>query len=319
MAPDAATGNTSYFGIALTRFYDVAQRTGYLDLSTRQNYLNVAKDKASWIVTNCTDSNPNGFTGGYEGWDQNPICWKSTEHNIDAWVFAQNLLQLTGDPTWGLMADRAQRFVQSMYHDVNPQWGYYYTGTLSDGITPNTSPIPTDAQAWTTLARSEGLEIDTNEKAGKAMQWIQDNLKDGSHIPPSPLQGIKFSDTGTHIQSEVTASAAFAEIWLKKDVAQAESLLQLLDWIRVNAPPDFDGIANGIGIVATPGLEGASTGYVSEDGLYTFYYKLLHVASSSWTGLTCLYQREGHPWANPLMPIPELSTVHWFTVDASGD
>jgi hypothetical protein len=77
----------------------------------------------------------------------------------------------------------------------------------------------------------------------------------------------------------------------------ANSLLNCLDWVRVNAAPPYDGIADGNGIVATPCPETAYTGY--QDG---WYYKLLHVASSVWTGLAAMVC-QGDMTANPLMPL----------------
>jgi hypothetical protein len=303
MAADASTGNIAYFGIALTRFYRVAEQAGYLDSTGRQVYLDEARGKAQWIVNNCTDAHPIGFTGGYKGWTQIPFTWKSTEHNLDAWVLAQNLYSLTAEPAWYSMAQRAAGLVQAMYVPVDELHGYYRTGTLEDGITPNPSPIPADAQAWTALARSNGVEIDTDERAEKAMQWLFDNLQDGSESVAPPRLGVKFSDVGKNMQSEVTASAALALDYLQKDVGTAGELLDLLEWIRVNASPDYDGIIHGIGVAATPGLEGAWTGYGDD----AWYYKLLHVASTSWDGMAGLYRDESNPWANPLAPISGLT------------
>jgi hypothetical protein len=299
IAPDASTGNTSYFGIALTRFYDVAQRTGYLDAATRQHYLDVAEAKGRWIVANCTDSQANGFTGGYSGWEQAPISWKSTEHNIDAWVFAQNLYSLTGERDWRLMADRAGRLVQSMYVNLDALRGSYATGTLADGVTPNLSPVPADAQAWTALARWGGIRIDSDLRARKAMRSLEENLRDGSETLLLPADGVKFSNVGKNMQSEVTASAALAEYWLIRDLGAAREMLGVLNWVRVQAAPHFDGIQDGIGLAATPGLEGAWTGY----GPDAWYYNLTHVASSSWAGLAYLDAYQGDLWSNPLRPI----------------
>ncbi len=298
MAPDAAVGNICYFGIALTRFFDVCERIGHLDCETRKGYLDVAVEKANWILDNCTDASPCGFTGGYGDWAQTPFTWKSTEHNIDAWAFARNLFHLTGDPKWERMAERAQCLVQSMYVDVDEVRGYYRTGTLADGVTPNPSPIPADAQAWTALARWDGLRIDTDERAEKAMRWLLENLADGCESGGLAGHGVKFSDVGKNMQCEVTASSAFALLWLDMEVAEADRLLALLNCVRLSAAPDYDGIEDGIGLVATPCPEGAWTGYGSD----AWYYKLLHVASSVWAGLACLYVQEGSIWANPFRP-----------------
>jgi len=302
MAPDAATGNIAWFGIALTRFCWVAQRTGCLDQDTIAHYLGTAKKKANWILTHCKDDRCcGGFTGGYEGWGQSKIEWKSTEHNIDVFVLAQNLYALNGDPKWAEMAKHAQDFVQCMYVPVDGQCGYYMTGTMNDGCTPNPSPIPADAQAWTALARCGRIKIDTDERAKHAMQWLMENLKDRCECDflILPCDGIKFSDAGKNFQSEVTAGAAMALRHIDVDGCCCEDrncLLTCLDWVRVNAAPPYDGIEDASGIVATPCPEGANTGYGS------WYYRLLHVASSVWTGLAAMVC-QGDVTANPLLPL----------------
>jgi hypothetical protein len=300
MAPDAGTGNIAWFGIALTRFCWVAEKTSCLDPPTIEYYLEIAKEKANWILDHCKDDKCcGGFTGGYGGWQQIPFGWKSTEHNIDVYVFGQNLYELDHDAKWAEMAKHAQDFVKCMYVPVDGQCGYYLTGTLDHGCIPNSSPIPADAQAWTALARCDDIKIDTDERAEHAMQWLLENLKDGCEcgIVPLPSDGVKFSDKGRNMQCEVTASAASALAWLDAEPAQAQAFLELLDWIRRNEAPGYDGIPDGNGIVATPCPEGAYTGYGN-----AWYYKLLHVASSTWTGLATLVCR-GDKAANPLMPL----------------
>lgn len=310
MDPDAGTGNIAFFGIALARFYHAA--AGYLPPAERQTYLDTAVVKGDWILDHCTDSHPYGFTGGYGGWAQTPLTWKSTEHNIDVWTLGRNLYYLTGETKWKDMADRAAAFVQSMYVNVNDCTGYYHVGSLVDGVTPNDSPIAADAQAWTALARWGDVRIDTDERAKKAMHWLLQNLKDGCECDGLPSDGIKFSDIGKNVQCEMTASAAFALLWLGEGLpgcssdfaGEADALLELLDWIRLNAAPDYDGVPDGIGIVATPCLEGAWTGFGD-----AWFYKLLHCASSDWFGSACVYAHEGDSMANPLRPIPEPTTL----------
>jgi len=285
MDPNVGVGNMAWFGIALTRFYSVGKRSDCF--VTIQQYLEVAEEKAQWILDHCKDERcEGGFTGGYKDWGQTPITWKSTEHNIDVYVFARALFELTGKVKWQEMAKHAQDFVKSMYVEVDPQRGYYWTGTLDDGCTPNESPIPTDAQTWATLAR-----IDSKARAEKVMQWVWDNLL--VNCCPEICTGAKFSDVGTNVQTEATAGGAMAFLRIGR-AADATPLFTCLDWIRRNAAPPNDGIEDGLGLVATPAPEGAWTGYGD-----AWYYKLLHVASSGWTGLACLY-KQGHKFANPL-------------------
>jgi hypothetical protein len=302
MDPAAGTGNIAWFGIALTRFCWVAQKTGFLDANTITHYFETAKKKANWILEHCKSSHCLcGFTGGYQGWGQTRITWKGTEHNIGVFVLGRNLYHLDGDPKWEQMAEEAACFVRHMYVDLDGQCGYYMTGTLDDGCTPKPSPIPADAQAWTALARCGHIKIDTDERAKHAMQWLMENLKDRCECDfmPLPCDGIKFSDKGKNFQSEVTAGAAMALRHIDVDGCCCEDgncLLNCLDWVRRNASPPYDGIEDGNGIVATPCPEGAYTGYGS------WYYRLLHVASSAWTGLAAMVC-QGDPTANPLMPL----------------
>jgi hypothetical protein len=318
MDPSVGVGNMAYFGIALTRFYDVANtydvaaENNYAGAPARDDYLQIAEATADWILAHTWDGEgPGGFTGGYDGWNKPPLeqiafTWKSTEHNIDIFTLAMNLLYLRPHLKWFRMAEHAANFVRAIYVEVDDSTGYYLTGTLDDGITPNPSPIPTDAQAWTALARIRMVhadieEIDTEDRARKAMRWLMANLKEGCACESTLAEGVKFSDVGKGMQSEVTASAALALLWVGEDTPQAEDFLELLDWVRVN-PPLTDGVVND-GVAATPCISCAWTGY----GPYAWYYPLQHVASSAWSGFACLYHREGDAQANPLVPVPEPS------------
>lgn len=310
MAPDVSVGNLAYFGIALTRFfavaatYDVDVEDNYVGAPSSDTYLNRAEHVANWIIAHTMDTDgPGGFTGGYSGWnapplEQVPFTWKSTEHNLDAYVLARNLYSLRGDAKWRDMADHASAFVQAMYVELGEATGYYVTGTATDGITLNPSPIPADAQAWTALARNGYSAVDSVERAQYAMQWLLANLKEGCACDVTPDVGVRFSDIGTGMQSEVTASTALALLWLGQETQQADDFLALLEWLQANPPLSGDGVTDH-GIAATPCSAGASTGY----GVDAWYYPLQHGASSVWSGFACMV-REGDTQANPLAPLP---------------
>jgi len=298
MDPDSGVGNIAYFGIALTRFYhvantyDVAVENNYPGAPTRDTYLDVAEAKADWILDHTWDDRgPGGFSGGYGGWGQTPFRWKSTEHNIDVYVLARNLSALRGDVKWLDMAEHAASLVKAMFDE---SCSCYRTGTLDDGVTLNLSPIPADAQAWTALARNGTIEIDSGERAQRAMQWLLTNLKEGCPCDFTPYEGVKFSDLGKGVQSEVTASAALALLWRSQQTEEASDFLAFLDWLRLN-PPLPDDVAS-IAVAATACSNGAFTGWPS------WYYPLQHVASSVWSGSACLYHG-GDARANPLMPL----------------
>jgi hypothetical protein len=75
--------------------------------------------------------------------------YKSTEHNIDAYAVFKQLYTLTGNVSYGAAAASALEFIQSMY---NAEGGYFYTGTLEDGVTPNKENLVLDAQVWSLLS-----------------------------------------------------------------------------------------------------------------------------------------------------------------------
>jgi len=299
MDPSTGVGNMAWFGIALTRFVYVAEITNYLDQLQRQGYLNIAKETADWIIDNCEDTDwPYGYTGGYEDWEQVPFTWKSTEHNIDVFTFSKNLQQLDSDPNWINMSYYAGQFVRNMF---NPVMGYYYTGTIDDGIAPNPSPIPADGQSWSACSL-----VDKHAKSEHALKFLAkpgldpndpNDLLVLSNCCTQTYLGIKFSDTGTNIQNEATAGAVIA-FYLAGRHNEAQLLLENIDLIRKSSCRTDDGIAQGIGIVATPCLEGAWTGY----GVKAWYYNLRHVASSAWTGLAALVLQDNE-MANPLKPL----------------
>lgn len=296
MDPSTGIGNMSWCGIALTRFYYVAEKIGYLNRLERQQYLNTAIVFANWIIDNCEDSSwPYGYTGGYDDWSQIPYTWKSTEHNIDVFTFARNLQQLDDDPNWINMAYYSGSFVRNMF---NSEDGYYYTGTLDDGITPNPSPVPADGQSWSACS-----SIDQISNIDRALEYLAvpgmdpnvlDDLLVLNNCCSQTFFGIKFSNVAVNIQNEVTAGAAIA-FYLTGRYDEAQQLLNEIDLIRQSNCRTNDGIEQGIGIVATPCLEGAWTGY----GDSAWYYNLRHVASTAWTGLAAMVL-QNNEMANPL-------------------
>lgn len=297
--PDIGTGNLSWQGIALTRYYHALPPN-----QKDPKYLNAAINTGQWILDNCKRGDPNdypddpgGFSGGLLGWSYNPASWKGTEHNIDVYCFASNLYSLTGDDKWREMAQHAQKFIKAMF---DPNIGFYYTGTLGDGVTVNPSPIPADAQSWPFLAM-----IDDCNKMIQALNWLAvpglnhndpDDLLVQDVVGEQVYLGIKFSDQGEHVQSEMTACAAMA-CFLAGRSDDGEELLDNLDLIRLYGAPMDDGIDDTTGLAATPLPSGAPTGFNN------VYPNLLHVASSAWTGCAALVS-QSDKLANPLRPLP---------------
>jgi hypothetical protein len=155
--------------MALAQLY---KRTG------NSNYLTGALTVANWIVTNTYNTEgPGGFSFGTNINPQNQSVpstnGKSTEHNIDSYAFFTMLAGLTEDGnasngmTWTALAQHAENFVIAMYQAAGP---YFYTGTLGDQVTINTSPIPEDVQTWSWLAA-------LNSRSKGTIDWALANLQ----------------------------------------------------------------------------------------------------------------------------------------------
>ena len=156
------TGNTSYAALALLQYHN---RYG------GEEYLETAESLMGWVLENCSDGR-DGFTGGFDGWEEAdppeiyPLTYKSTEHNIDAYAAFSQLYAETGEAGYYDAAGSAKRFVESMYDSGR---GYFLTGTLPDGSTPNRDVVVLDAQAWCAMAMGDSFEkytdaLDTVEK-----------------------------------------------------------------------------------------------------------------------------------------------------------
>ena len=138
-------GNTSYVALALMQYYRAYG--GEL-------YLTTACSLMDWVIDHCSDDSA-GFTGGFDGWEESdppvvyPFTYKSLEHNIDAYAAFSALYTVTGIEKYGAAAKSALQFIESMY---DPDRGYFMTGTLDDGVTPNTSVVVLDVQVWGAMA-----------------------------------------------------------------------------------------------------------------------------------------------------------------------
>lgn len=312
------TGNMAWQGIALLHFY---RATG------EQEYLDAARQTAQWINDHTRQPVVPGIDpyGGFslgETATGGPIGGttkgRSTEHNVDVYAFTSGLYRVDQDPLWLDMALHARRFVQAMFDDVE---GKYWLGTKENETTfeieINYWPQSTDAQAWTALST-----VDSADRASRALDWLMaptSGLKetdlvcstgtcevpcaetcDACYCDPSGTSdccyhGLKFTNAGEHIQTEVTASAAMA-LCLHQRGPSAQEILCNLERIRLTAP-NHD--PNGIGMVATPWCDCAPTGFDNAE-----YPNERHVASTVWTGLAFM-NVGGDRLANALRPQPD--------------
>jgi hypothetical protein len=273
------------------------------------SYLTAALKVGNWIVNNAFSA-----TGGYSfGTNINPQNMsvpspngKSTEHNIDVYAFFTMLAQLTrnGNATngasWKSLAHHALLFVQSMF---NPNGGFFYTGTNSDGVTPATYPVPEDVQTWSYLAL-------LSNSYGVSLDWVKTNLVtiDTPSSPNSALKGLG----NINIHGETFDSASLATnpgsgtdpeaVWLEGTAHTATALIlrglsadddvplyhgdfDTARWLlenvqlaqaklgagqQVNQMP----IPNGIGVVAATGTLDTGFGYD--------YFPNLHIGATGW-------------------------------------
>lgn len=248
--PGTFTGNQAWAGLALTRLFHATGDQRYLDGALRI---------ANWIQTNTADMvrSPFGYTGGQTD-AGDPLLWKSTEHNADIAGFFGQLAQLTGDTVWADRAAVAAEFVTAMQSAD----GHVDTGTLLDGSTVNTHPIPLDVQTWTSLATGDP-RYDT------ALDWTLANLigTDGPYIGP----GISNVDT-SKVWFEGAGHLALA-LKLRGAAGDAAYADTLLDSIRVGQRDAVNGDGKGIVATSTDGLD---------SGFGDLYYASLHTGATAW-------------------------------------
>ncbi|MFJ2543328.1 hypothetical protein [Microbacterium sp. NPDC087589] len=248
--PGTFTGNQAWVGMALTRLFHATGEQKYLDGAVRI---------AQWIQTNTADMTraPYGYTGGQLE-DGTSLVWKSTEHNSDIAGFFTQLAQLTGDPVWAVRAAVATDFVAAMQSAD----GHVDTGTLLDGSTVNTHPVPLDSQTWTSLATGDA-RYDT------ALDWTLANLiaTDGQY------QGPSISDTDvSKVWFEGSGHLALA-LKLRNGAGDVDRAEALLDSIRFGQRDAANGDGKGIVATSTDGLD---------SGFGDLYYASLHTGATAW-------------------------------------
>ncbi|MCI1019864.1 hypothetical protein HWD99_14630 [Microbacterium sp. C5A9] len=248
--PGTFTGNQAWTGMALTRLFHATGEQKYLDGAVRI---------AQWIQANTADMAraPYGYTGGQLE-DGTSLVWKSTEHNSDIAGFFTQLAQLTGDSVWADRAAVATDFVAAMQSAD----GHVDTGTLLDGSTVNTHPVPLDSQTWTSLATGD-------DRYDTALDWTLANLiaTDGQY------QGPSISDTDvSKVWFEGSGHLALA-LKLRDGAGDADRAEALLDSIRLGQRDAANGDGKGIVATSTDGLD---------SGFGDLYYASLHTGATAW-------------------------------------
>lgn len=257
----SAVGNMAWAGLALAHLYTQVNNPKYLD---------GAMKLGAWIQQNTYDTRgAGGFNGGFDS-GQNPLLYKATEHNIDAYALFTILARLTHDKSWTALAQHALTFIQAMWDSTD---GHFWTGTGTDGVTINTSVIPEDVQSWSYLALR-------NASFTSSLDWARGNLS----AVDGPFAGVSFSDADrSKVWLEGTGhmAAALAFRNAPGDAITANYYLQNIHLAQQQAPN-----ADHNGVVAA-----------SHDGLNTgfgfSYFAALHTGATSWYAIAA---QKGNPF-----------------------
>ena len=190
-------GNTSYVALAMLQYDRVCGTNRYLE---------TAETLMDWVLSECNDGGI-GFTAGYDGWPENGkitrYTYKSLEHNIDSFATFKRLYEVTGDEKFGAAADSALAFIHSMY---NEEAGWLYTGTKSDGVTPNTDVTVLDVQVWSAMAMGELYEpyalalnlVDSMKTEEGAYPFCLENKNGGFWCEGSAFTALMYKERGEH-------------------------------------------------------------------------------------------------------------------------
>ena len=293
----STVGDQAWAGMALAQLY---QRT------KNSRFLAGALAVANWIVTNAYNTKgPGGFSFGTTINSNNQSVpstnGKSTEHNIDTYAFFTMLSKLTQDGNaangmaWSALARHAAQFVAAMFNAAGP---FFYTGTLGDQVTINTTPIPEDCQTWSFMA-----ELNTATQG--TIDWALAHLQatDTAAAPHSSLvgnetfHGLVFSSASLTTTADDpqavwlegtghTAAALAARVLrggdslpaLLGDLTQAVGLLgqcvQVQQQLGAGKTVGGKAIPTGLGLVAATSMMDTGFGYT--------YGPSLHIGATGW-------------------------------------
>lgn len=229
---------------------------------------------------------------------------RSLEHNIDLFALSGMLQK------WDSQ-ERARKFVKSMYGKNKDYPDAYNVGTIGadvcDGRFAQGDGVPADGQFWNLLA-----EVDNHaDRVGKSVSWViysdwlwdfdQDSL---SGLSPAPtLHGARFTSKGFGIQFEETAGAVIAlNHFLYFRASGSEEGFKKQMKLRLNASrTSLRTLLKTYGAVPASVRGGNGDAYNernayaadpggSDTGMGFPYLRMIHVASTAWTGLAMIYQ-----------------------------
>ena len=213
------------------------------------------------MILNCSDG-VDGFTGGFDGWEEGdppvvyPFTYKSIEHNIDAYSVFEGLYGVTGEERYQEAAQSALRFIESMY---DQERGLFMTGTLDDGVTPNTGVVVLDAQVWCQMALRDAFAPYSD-----ALQVVE-TMK-------TPEGGYPFCQENKNggWWAEGTAYTALMYRGIGEDGKYEEAMEALIS------------IQSDGGLFPAATVDNLSTGMELFDGSPWEYSKDLHIAPTAW-------------------------------------
>lgn len=290
----SSVGDMAWAGLALAQLYSATGQRQYLDGALKLGH---------WIVvTAYSTQGLGGYTGGVDG-NNNPLTYKSTEHNIDVYAFFTLLAQLTNDrqytglnQTWSSLAQHALTFIQAMW-DAATQ--HFWTGSNADGATINYYPIPEDVNTWSYLAlhsATYAASVDwatSNLAVTDTPQCFNSNLTGNQHF-----SGVTFSNasmradptkapngytpmpdpSGVWFEGTAHAADALLQRGASGDTALALSYLQNIESAQAQLGQGLT--VGGKALPAGYGVVAASSPF--DTGFGFDYFNSLHIGATAW-------------------------------------
>jgi len=305
------TGNIAWAMLALTACHEKTPGDS--------KYLHAAEALGDWLVkdNHCIDpERPLGFTGGWDGWEddsagqasaphktgQKKALYKSCEHNIDLVAAFARLYLDTHDPKWRDRAHSARDMVEKLFY---PDEGRFVTGTNVPAIDQpgdvlNFIPKPLDVNTWAMLV------FGPNEQTKKGLQWVIDKclveeeagdgfrgfafkfgtapyIHEADFIPCGCPQKPATDKERDGIWWEGTGQTVCA-LYMDKQDAQANEFLKQMEEAQQRAPG-----GNGLGMVAASHdclITGFELTAVNAKGqeyrIPWVYYRQVHLGASCW-------------------------------------
>lgn len=257
-----STGNVAWAALALLALHDATGAAHWRD---------AAMKLAQWIVDNTRESTgAGGFSGGVDGFDAAPVrlTWKSTEHSIDLVALFSRLADAGAGAAWRDHAAHARRFIDLQW---DARSGHFRTGTLPDGVSPNTATSALDVQLWSQLLP------DAPGEWRRALAYAERQHGVGD--------GFDFNDDRDGLWLEGTAQAALAYRVLGRDTAARRCLTAIAAQFSVSGYVFATREAR-----ITTGL---AVGPASTSADF-FYYRRPHLGATAWAILAA---KDRNPYA----------------------